>query len=686
MTTLSILTRMLAAGWQAFKTGAILTIAFLLLTTATRTAAARQPAIELDTITDQISEIRATFPTQTERFRQPDDRWDIDSDDEFELYYHVGAYYIYVGAADLVVWGASDIEADDFYLEVDAFHVNGPLDNQFGVIFRQVDADNFYFFAISSDGYYRLQKRVDGQWETLIPWTESDHIAIDEYSVNQIGVLAQGNQIGLLVNDTVVGVVTDDSFATGFIALAASTLDEPGVEIAFDDLHLWELEEVATVEATPRTRLGLQATATPTPVSGVNALLADYRAEAALLSDDFNTAGDDWAISAEDAGKQQIVDGEFVIEITQADTMLWSTYYRGGNVAGRYLVEVDVELVDGPPSTDMGLLVQVTDSENYLYYAIRGNGTYGLWRQRTGDWETLIDWTPEQAIKTGAGATNRLAVYRTGSILTLFVNDVVVAQAPNTPTAHGWFALAAAANSGEPVLVAFDNFALWTDQPLPELEPAITTTPALPDLTDLLAEILELAPDVSDEFRRDTGDWGTAAGEKATLSYHNRAFLIEIDSPDWLSWSLNQQIAEDQLDTFYLEVDIEQVAGPQDAEYGVVFRFVDGDNFYAYYLSGHGTFSLWRKVDGEWLALIPWSTSQAMTTGEGAVNRLGLLVEGDQMTLFINDVVVGQATDDSLTGGQLGLIAGSFEAGGVAALFDNFDFWDLSVLALDLVF
>jgi len=166
----------------------------------------------------------------------------------------------------MLAWGRGDIEASDFYLEVDTAHVAGPLDNELGVLFRYVDGDNFYFFAISSDGFYKLQRLVDGEWEQIIKWTQSDAINTGEESENRLGLLAVGSRIVLLVNDEVLDEVEDDTFDTGTVALAAGTFDEGGVEVAFDNLSIWELEELAvTPTPTPTPTRRVTPTSTPTP-------------------------------------------------------------------------------------------------------------------------------------------------------------------------------------------------------------------------------------------------------------------------------------------------------------------------------------------------------------------------------------------------------------------------------------
>ncbi|MBC8171515.1 MAG: hypothetical protein H7X77_07570, partial [Anaerolineae bacterium] len=64
----------------------------------------------------------------------------------------------------------------DFDLSVEATAVDGSDNNGFGVIFRQTDARNYYYFLISSDGYYKLTRVVNDTARTMSTWIPSPAI------------------------------------------------------------------------------------------------------------------------------------------------------------------------------------------------------------------------------------------------------------------------------------------------------------------------------------------------------------------------------------------------------------------------------------------------------------------------------------------------------------------------------
>ena len=140
-------------------------------------------------------------------------------------------------------WAANPTEVTDFQVEVEVALADTSIPGEVGVVFRMQDESNFYFAAIDNTGRYSLWKKENGDWQALRPWAKSDLLLPGDGAQNILGVLAEGNQIALLINQQVVTTVEDDGFASGTLALAAGTFDEPGVAVSFDNLALWNLAE-----------------------------------------------------------------------------------------------------------------------------------------------------------------------------------------------------------------------------------------------------------------------------------------------------------------------------------------------------------------------------------------------------------------------------------------------------------
>ncbi|MGE5604008.1 MAG: SH3 domain-containing protein, partial [Nitrososphaerales archaeon] len=126
---------------------------------------------------------------------------------------------------------------------------------------------------------------------------------------------------------------------------------------------------------------------------------------------------------------------------------------------------------------------------------------------------------------------------------------------------------------------------------------------------------------------------------------------------------------------FYVEVDAAAEAGPADGMLGILFRYEDIDNFYAFLVSGDGWYTMLKYVDGEMSRPIDWSESTALQTGEGAENKVAVLANGREIAVFANDEELDRAQDGSFATGQIALVAGTNKEGDLEVSFDNFGLW-----------
>jgi hypothetical protein len=181
-----------------------------------------------------------------EDFDTPDATWDVYEYAGSWADYVDGGYRLGLTETDYVTWAnpASDRSFTNFEIEVDTRMVEGPEDNNLGVLVRyQADDENFYWFQISSDGYYAVSILRDGDWESMAGWEENPAIYTGPNVVNRIAVICSGDTFDFYVNDSYLVSVVDDTFAAGNIGLAAGTFDEPGVVVEFDNLIVRALDE-----------------------------------------------------------------------------------------------------------------------------------------------------------------------------------------------------------------------------------------------------------------------------------------------------------------------------------------------------------------------------------------------------------------------------------------------------------
>ena len=157
------------------------------------------------------------------------------SDDEYAStnYEVVDGTYRWTTEAhqSFIGWVRSDTDPlTDFYISVDIVQVEGPDTADYGVLFREDEDSNFYYFAVSEQGNYALYIYYEG-WDTLIDWTESDLILRGES--NRITMIGEGAHFTFFINDQYLTDFIDDRIPEGIIALAVE-LSEEGDQAVFE--------------------------------------------------------------------------------------------------------------------------------------------------------------------------------------------------------------------------------------------------------------------------------------------------------------------------------------------------------------------------------------------------------------------------------------------------------------------
>ena len=206
---------------------------------------------------------------------------------------------------------------------------------------------------------------------------------------------------------------------------------------------------------------------------------------------------------------------------------------------------------------------------------------------------------------------------------------------------------------------------------------ASSTTVIAPVRQDEVAaridEIRRGDPDIEDDFSEDTELWTTVYDGTTSVYFKSGELRIAVDEQNLLVFT----IAETEAQDFYAEVDAIHHEGALDNQFGFLFRVEEAANYYLFAASSDGYYTLQMRQDDEWISILDWVESDVIETGEGSVNTLGLLVEGDTFTLLINDTVMDEVTDDRLDGIGLALNAGVFDNPPVDIGFDNFRMWHL---------
>jgi len=162
--------------------------------------------------------------------------WERSVEPDSVVDYYGGGYRIFVRDPEFIVWSHPNKNLSDVRIEVYATKSAGPDDNAFGVMCRYQNADNYYYFLISSDGYAGIGARQNGNSKII----SADKLqATDSIkqgaATNHIRAECDGTTLTMYVNGVRVANARDSGLASGDVGLMVESYDVGGPDILFDN-------------------------------------------------------------------------------------------------------------------------------------------------------------------------------------------------------------------------------------------------------------------------------------------------------------------------------------------------------------------------------------------------------------------------------------------------------------------
>jgi len=180
-----------------------------------------------------------SFPSGTvlfqDDFSSSTTGWDRMLVDEGVMDYDGGGYRIMVNALQTNFWSTPSKNFSDVRIEVDAGKLAGPDENRIGVLCR-FNGKDYYFFIITSDGFYGLGLFKDGQAILLGQSEMLSSANINQgLAINHLRGDCVGNTLTFFVNGVQIAQTQDSTLTSGDVGVIAGTFATSGVDIIFDN-------------------------------------------------------------------------------------------------------------------------------------------------------------------------------------------------------------------------------------------------------------------------------------------------------------------------------------------------------------------------------------------------------------------------------------------------------------------
>jgi len=217
------------------------------------------------------------------------------------------------------------------------------------------------------------------------------------------------------------------------------------------------------------------------------------------------------------------------------------------------------------------------------------------------------------------------------------------------------------------------NPAIPTWTPTITVSPTTTPTPTL-DPEDPISYLGD--PWFRDNFSTGSNFFLYDEPQSSYQVDNNQMILSAKKANNFETWSM----ASPNLYNFYLE--ITGTFGPECAgkdRYGLIFRAQGTSEGYLLRISCDGSYRLsaWEPSEEKNTVIKPWTTSETINPGPGAVNRLGVLASGTTLTGYFNGHKVFEVDDSSFLSGRFGVLVAADVTPGFTAYLSEAVYWAL---------
>ena len=197
-------------------------------------------ACQLSSLSANLNETPPGAVLFQDDFSDPSSGWKITNDyqsgtmDYFDNFFRIQV----LGEFNLLTSNPG-LDFEDVQIKADMIKVIGGPDDMFGLVCRVIDPENYYFFVISSDGYYGIGKVIAGHQtmlgsQGLLP----SEIISQGKSKNHIQVECVAEKLILSVNGQELAQVEDSELDHGAAGILAATMQDDENVVLFDNFSV----------------------------------------------------------------------------------------------------------------------------------------------------------------------------------------------------------------------------------------------------------------------------------------------------------------------------------------------------------------------------------------------------------------------------------------------------------------
>jgi S1-C subfamily serine protease len=168
-----------------------------------------------------------------------------------------------------------------------------------------------------------------------------------------------------------------------------------------------------------------------------------------------------------------------------------------------------------------------------------------------------------------------------------------------------------------------------------------------------------------DDFSDTQTGWPEERGSSDAFYYQSGRYFIEINIENYFRPISGGENLEDMI----VSIDTRVESSSGDGDYGVLCRYQDTDNFYMFEITQDAYYAIYMMRNGEWYPLLDYTYSPSLENVTEAAFQVGCI--DDTLSFAVNDILLGEVNDNTLSAGDYGFFVGTFDQAGNTVSFDN---------------